>query len=84
MTSILSTAFAAALDLRPQDAEFLRQELLEAARSGEAVWTSSDSFGDRYRLDFELNREGKRGTIRSVWIVPPLDSIPRLVSCWVK
>ena len=48
--------FAAVLGLAQADAEFLRQELLLAARDVEAIVSDSDEYGQRYVVDFELAR----------------------------
>ena len=74
--------FASVLALTQDDAEFLRQQLLRAAREGHAAATHRDEFGERYQIDFDLTR-GRRATIRSAWIVLRSERIPRLTTCFV-
>ena len=74
--------FASVLGLTQDDAEFLREQLLRAAREGNATATHRDEFGERYQIDFELTR-GRRATIRSAWIVLRSERIPRLTTCFV-
>jgi len=38
------------------DAEFLREELLRAAREADAAMDESDEYGERYTIDFDLSR----------------------------
>ena len=75
--------FASVLNLTAEDADELRDALLRAARECEAVLTRTDQYGERYWLDFTLNRQDREATVRSAWIVSPPDRIPRLISCWV-
>jgi hypothetical protein len=75
--------FAAALNLGQADAEFLRQELLRAARDATATEGDSDEYGERYIVDFELTRNDRRAAVRSAWIVRRGEGFPRLTSCFV-
>jgi len=75
--------FASALGLTQPDAEFLRRRLLRAAWYGEAIAGEADGYGERYFVDFELRRGGRRAMVRSAWIVLRRDSAPRFVSCYV-
>lgn len=51
--------FAAALGLTAEQAETLRDEILQAAATAEAMATDQDEFGQRYVVD--LYREGTGG-----------------------
>jgi hypothetical protein len=66
------------------DAEKLREIILAAVLRHEASEGISDEHGARYRLDFET--QGRRGAviIRTAWIIDAGETIPRLVSCYVK
>ena len=57
--------FAATLGLAQIDAEFLRESLLLAAREADALVGESDEYGDRFTVDFELNRGNQRAVVRS-------------------
>jgi hypothetical protein len=75
--------FAAALNLFQADAEFLRGELLRAAREADATAADADQYGERYIVDFELARNHRRATVRSAWIIRNSEGFPRLTSCFV-
>lgn len=75
--------FASVLGIAEQDAELLRQALLDAARSSEATLAEADSYGRRYLLDFEMRGPGGRANVRSSWIVLAGEDFPRLTSCYV-
>ena len=75
--------FASALGLTLNDADFLRQALLVAAREGEAVQVGSTPFGILYRVRFVLEFEGRSATVRSGWILGP-DGIARLTTALVE
>ena len=76
--------FASVLGLRPTDVQFLRTELLRAAREEDAIAGDVDAYGVRYSIDFELVRAHRRGVIRSAWIVLKGETVPRLTSCFVR
>lgn len=75
--------FQARLLLESADAEELRAALMEAARTQEAKSGTSDEYGDRYIIDFDLQRNSKKATIRSCWIVKASESAPRLITCYI-
>jgi hypothetical protein len=43
----------------------------------------SDEYGNRFTVDFELNRGNRRIAVRSAWIVLQGEMEPRLTSCFV-
>jgi hypothetical protein len=75
--------FAATVGLTAADAELLRQALLDAARTGEAIVGTADEYGQRYAVDFDFVRAGRRARIRSAWIVLTGEDFPRFTSCHV-
>lgn len=75
--------FVSALGLTADDSEDLRQALLFAAISEEAVTAEEDEYGQRYMLEFEISTETGRATVRSGWIVRSEEAFPRFTSCWV-
>lgn len=77
--------FAAALGLTADDAEYLRDALLEAVQVYEATLIQATEFGQLYVLDFPLvGRNGQEETVRSGWIVRYGEEFPRLTSCYVR
>jgi hypothetical protein len=75
--------FASTLGLSPADAEFLREEVLRAAREGDAIAGEGDKYGQRFAIDFELVRRGRRAAVRSAWIIRRGETSPRFTSCYV-
>jgi hypothetical protein len=75
--------FAGVFGLMQTDAEFLRQELIRAARMADAIETESDEYGNRYIVDFELVWNDRRGAVRSAWIIRRGEKFPRLTTCYV-
>lgn len=78
-----AAVFRAVLGLTAADAELLREWVLLAAVSGEAVFERADEFGDRYRLDFDAATSTGRAVIRSAWIVRAGEDFPRLTTCYI-
>lgn len=74
--------FSSALGMTADDAEDLRQLLLEAARTKEPSLGRSDAFGQRYTIDFVLEWRGKSSTVRSGWIIEHNSDVPRLTTCY--
>ena len=75
--------FAAALGLTAEHAEELRQLLLASAAAVDLELTSSDGYGDRYVLDFDVARGSRTARVRSAWIIRRGEQFPRLTSCYV-
>jgi hypothetical protein len=65
------------------DAEEVREALLAAARSAEAVRGGPSAYGERYIIDFDLVRQAGTVRVRSTWIVRTGEDLPRLTSCFV-
>ena len=76
--------FAATLGFSASDAEKLRSMIVTAITTEEAAAGVVDEHGERFVLDFAT--QGLRGmvTIRTAWIVDRDETVPRLVSCYVK
>jgi hypothetical protein len=75
--------FREALDLQRSDAGWLREVLLEAARSGEASQVAANAWGTHWRLDATVRRQGKSVVVRTIWIVRIGEIAPTFVTCWV-
>ena len=75
--------FREALGLQRSDASWLRDVLLEAARSGEAFHDGEDAWGAHWRLDATVTRQEESVVVRTIWIVRTGESVPRFVTCWV-
>jgi hypothetical protein len=74
--------FVAALAMTVDDAESLREILLEKVKTQSAQPRRQDAFGQRYRLDFELEWQNRRAVIRSGWIIEEGSTVPRLTTCY--
>jgi hypothetical protein len=61
--------FRETLDLQRSDAAWLRDVLLEAARSSAASPMAVDPWGTHWRLDATIRRQGKSAVVRTIWIV---------------
>lgn len=75
--------FAAALALAIEDAEWLRDQLLRAARDHNCQPGRSSVYGQRYVLDFVASRRDRSVKVRSVWLVRQGEDFPRLITCYV-
>jgi hypothetical protein len=75
--------FEAALDLTGDDAEKLRDELLQAALRAEAMASDADQYGQRYVVDFTMEGVSGAVSVRSTWIIRKDEDFPRLTSCYV-
>jgi len=75
--------FAAALGLSRNDADWLRTQLLAAARNADCEPGRKSHYGEHYHLDITLAYGNKSARIRSVWNVRPNEDFPRLITCYV-
>ena len=76
--------FRSAVGMTKSDAPALRQKLLQVAASEQANVGEKDRYGQRYTIDFELQRGIRKVVVRSGWIVLSNETVPRLTTCYVK
>src|ERR1035437_7714672 len=69
--------FLSLLGMTAAHAEELRAALCAAALKENATLGTSDQYGVRYIIDFELRREKRTASIRSCWIVLSGQFAPR-------
>jgi hypothetical protein len=74
--------FLSILGMTADNAEELRQILLEVIKVQEARLARQDEFGQRYTLDFTIEWQNGRATLRSGWIIEHDSEIPRLTTCY--
>jgi len=74
--------FKSALGITANDAEQLRNIILQIIKTHEAKLGRRDEYGQRYTVDFMLEWQGKRAKIRSGWIIELNSNIPRMTSCY--
>ncbi|MCI0621651.1 MAG: hypothetical protein L0387_08285 [Acidobacteria bacterium] len=75
--------FVDALGMHAADAGELRRLILAAAFASDATLAENDEYGQRYVVDFSVNRTGREARIRSSWIVRRGEDFPRLTSCYI-
>lgn len=75
--------FQAALNIDLNDAQFLKNALLEAVQTYEAIPDQTNQYGQKYVIDFPLTHQNKTAIIHSVWIIRNDENFPRLVTCYV-
>jgi len=61
--------FSSILGMKSDNAEELRQILLEIVKTHQAQLGRRDQFGQRYTVDFEFTWQNKSATLRSGWII---------------
>ncbi len=74
--------FASILGMTADDADDLRQILLEVVQVQEARLGRQDDFGQRYTLDFTIAWQNKEATLRSGWIIEYGAESPKLTTCY--
>ena len=74
--------FSSILGMTADNAEDLRQILLEVIQTHEVQLGRQDDFGQRYTLDFPIEWQNRSATLRSSWIVERGSEIPRLTICY--
>ena len=74
--------FAILLGMTINDAEALRDILLQVIQTEEATLGELDEYGQRYVMDFLLTWQSKQTTVCSAWIIRLDEDFPRLVTCY--
>ncbi|NJL19993.1 MAG: hypothetical protein HC895_02900 [Leptolyngbyaceae cyanobacterium SM1_3_5] len=74
--------FSSILGMTADNAEELRQILLEAVKTHEVRLGRQDEFGQRYVLDFAIEWQNRSAILRSGWIIEFNLEIPKLTTCY--
>ena len=72
----------AAVGIAANDAETLRDVLLQVVKTHEAQLGRRDVYGQRYSVDFPLTWHEKQIMMRSGWIIEHGTDTPRLTTCY--
>jgi hypothetical protein len=75
--------FRQVLGLTQDDAPWLREALLAAAKVQPATSLGGDRYGSSWGVDVPVERQSRTGMVRTVWIVRAGETFPRFVTCWV-
>ncbi len=75
--------FKTLLEISYENAEVLRNAILEAVLVHEAIHTKTISFGKLYTVDFPFERNNRSVVIRSGWIFRNEEDFPRLTTCFI-
>ncbi|MBJ7900918.1 MAG: hypothetical protein GC158_13610 [Cyanobacteria bacterium RI_101] len=74
--------FLSRLGMTAENAEELRQILLEVIQTHEARLGRQDGFGQRYTVDFTIRWQNRKAILRSGWIIEHGSEIPKLTTCY--
>ncbi|SRR5258707_5309093 len=79
-------AFLEKLSMSRDDAEELRQLILQAILTEEAIEQEPTEYGRRFVVDFEIER-GRgiilfKAVVRTAWIIRNDEDFPRLTTCF--
>ena len=75
--------FRSACGLTAENAEMMRQQLLEAAVQEEAVQTPRTAHGRRYVVECVMDGPAGKARVLTAWIVRDGEDFPRFVSAYV-
>jgi hypothetical protein len=71
------------LGLIQEDAEYLRNAILDAVCNDDASEAPGNDYGQLYTLDFVMKTEKGQAYVRTGWIIRNNEDFPRLTSCYV-
>jgi hypothetical protein len=74
--------FKSVLNLDINNVQFLKNALLEAVKTYDAIPDKINQYGQKYVIDFPLTHQNKTAIIHSVWIIRNDENFPRLVTCY--
>lgn len=75
--------FARVLGLSQADASWLRAAILAGIGMADATCDEVDTHGERWRADLASTHRGHFAIVRTLWLIPPDDGPPRLITCFV-
>jgi len=75
--------FMTLLGVTARNFDVLRDAIVEAVTTEDAVPGNQDEFGARYTVDFEMKGLSKWVVVRTAWIIRVHEDFPRLTSCYI-
>jgi hypothetical protein len=76
--------FKEVLSFSEEDADELKEIVLNGVKEFEAEFSFEDTFGKRYYVDMIIHKFGKKIQLRTSWIIKKEEDFPRLTSCYIK
>ena len=76
--------FQSVLGVTPENAQILREAILNAAREADNVEARGDNgFGQNYVLRFTMMTDTGQASILTAWIIRHGEDFPRLTTCYI-
>ena len=75
--------FKAALGFTVENVAELKNGLLEAVKTYDAIPDQSHQYGQEYIIDFPMTHNNKTAIINSVWLIRYTENFPRLVTAYI-
>jgi hypothetical protein len=76
--------FKSVFGFTQEDAEFLRENILNEISKNDAIYDRVDEFGQRFTVDIKIRILDVKNVIRTNWIIKNSEDFPRLITCYVK
>jgi hypothetical protein len=75
--------FRTVLGIGLNDANQLRDLLLDGATTAPATLAQMDTWGEHWRIEVTATRQNRRAVVRSLCIIRTGEAAPRFVTCWI-
>jgi hypothetical protein len=75
--------FQSALRINLANFFILKEAILDAVLTENAIFTNKIAYGDLYNMDFDLTYLERTATVRTAWIVRNEEDFPRLTTCFI-
>ena len=75
--------FRSALGVTIDDADWLREEILELVLETDARPGRTSGFGQKYIVDILIEHGEQKATVRTTWMIDSSADFPHLTSCYV-
>ncbi|MDR9367133.1 MAG: hypothetical protein RI575_17490 [Balneolaceae bacterium] len=75
--------FSSQLGIGRNDADLLKEKIIENMKEVEIEWAHEDKFGKRFSADLNINMKNRSALVRTIWIIKSGTDIPELVSCYI-
>jgi len=75
--------FSSQLGIGRDDAQLLKEKIIENMKDVEIEWAHEDKFGKRFSADLTMNMKNRSALVRTIWIIKSGSEVPELVSCYI-
>jgi hypothetical protein len=79
-----AVVFKSALGITSENADILKEAILNGLGTSNAIEKDADEYGRRYEVVVKIRNFAQEANVITSWIIKTGEDFPRLTSCYIK